>query len=156
MKSTDSVSTTGTTNTFTYVIHPDGSIAIPVDTGEGGSFKLTSGGLAWPTPAQIASGKPQDDTLTMSGTESGKSVNITAHAVFTGEGTQSVTVPAGSYTATVIDETETEKILGYPSTFNIKTWLVSGVGPVKEEMTSTMDGSSMLDQQEELTSFVKG
>jgi len=30
------------------------------------------------------------------------------------------------------------------------------VGPVKEEMTSTMDGSSMLDQQEELTSFVKG
>jgi len=144
------------TSTFDYVIHSDGSISIPMNFGTGAdTFKVTSGGLAWPSPAQLASGRPVDDTITMSGSAAGQTISVTAHAVLKGEGTQSVTVPAGTYQATVIDEVETETVLGTPTTSDIKTWLVNGVGPVKEVMADGADGTDV-GLNEVLTSFTKG
>jgi hypothetical protein len=144
------------TSTFDYLVHSDGSISVPMNFGTGAdTFKVTSGGLAWPTPAQLASGQPVNDTITMSGTAAGQTFSVTAHAVLKGEGTQSVTVPAGTYQATVIDEVETETVLGTPTTSDIKTWLVNGVGPVKEVMADGADGADV-GLNEVLTSFTKG
>jgi len=144
-------------STFDYVIHSDGSISVPMNFGTGAdTFKVTSGGLAWPSPAQLATGQPVNDTITMSGTAAGQTFSVTARAVLKGEGTQSVTVPAGTYQATVIDEVETETVLGTPTTSDIKTWLVNGVGPVKEVMTDGADGTSATGLSEVLTSFTKG
>jgi hypothetical protein len=145
------------TSTFEYVIHSDGSISVPVNLGTGDdTFKVTSGGVAWPSPAQLASGRPVNDTITMSGSAAGQTFSVTAHAVLKGEGTQSVTVPAGTYQATVIDDVETESVLGTPTTSEVKTWVVNGVGPVKEVMTDGADGSSAATFNEVLTSFTKG
>jgi hypothetical protein len=156
MKDTDTVTGSAQVDTFEYIIHPDGSISVPVNLGGDSTFKLKSGGLAWPSPAQLASGQPQDDTIVMTGSVGGKSMTFTTNAVVKGDGTQAVSVPAGSYSATLIDEVETEKILGVASSFDIKTWVVNGVGPVKEEMTSNSDGSSVISTSEQLMSFTKG
>ena len=136
-----------------YIVHSDGSISIPLDFGAGSGFKLKSGNLGWPSPSQLASGQPQNDTIVMTGSAGGTSITVTSKAVVKGEGTQSVSVPAGSYSATVVDEVETEKVEGTPVTSQVKTWLVNGVGPVKDEV---MDGTGGIDELEQLTSFTKG
>ncbi len=52
--------------------------------------------------------------------------------VVTGEGTQTVRVPAGTYQATLINEAMTEKFSGAAVGLDIRTWVANGVGPVKE------------------------
>jgi hypothetical protein len=139
--------------TIDYIVHSDGSISIPLNIGATTGLTLKSGNLGWPSPSQLASGQPQNDTIVMTDTAGGTNITVTSKAVVKGEGTQSVSVPAGSYSATVVDELETEKIAGTPVTSEVKTWLVNGVGPVKSVMT---DGSGTVDQTEQLTSFTKG
>jgi hypothetical protein len=156
MKDTDTVTGSSQVATFQFIIHPDGSISVPVNFTGDSLFRLKSGGLAWPSPAQLASGQPENNTMVMTGSVGGKSVTVTTNAVVKGDGTQTVSVPAGSYNATLIDELETEKILGVATTFDIKTWVANGVGPVKEEMASDADGTSMIASSEQLTSFTKG
>jgi hypothetical protein len=156
MKDTNTVSGASQVSTFQFIIHSDGSISVPVNFSGASGFKLKSGGLAWPSPAQLASGQPENNTIVMTGSTGGKDMTVTANAVVKGDGTQTVSVPAGSYSATVIDEVETEKILGVATSFDIKTWVANGVGPVKEEMTSDADGSSVIATSEQLKSFAKG
>ena len=60
--------------------------------------------------------------------------DVTAHITVKGDGTQSVTVPAGTYTATVVDMTESETIAGITISTEVMTWLANGVGPVKTEV----------------------
>jgi hypothetical protein len=153
--STTDVTGSPRTSTFQYIIHPDGSISIPVNFDGSGGGSFTYKGVFWPTPAQLATGQPVDETPMVSVTISGKTTTVTTHAVVRGEGTQSVTVPAGTYTATLVDDLTTEKIEGYTTIFDIKTWLANGVGPVKEDLTSG-SGSSALTIVQELTSFTKG
>jgi hypothetical protein len=152
---TDTDTEAGSSKPFTidYIVHSDGSISIPLDFGATTGFKLKSGNLGWPSPAQLASEKPQDETIVMTGSAGGENLTVTSKAVVKGEGTQSVSVPAGSYSATVVDEVETEKVEGTPVTSQVKTWLVNGVGPVKDEV---MDGTGGIDELEQLTSFTKG
>jgi hypothetical protein len=142
--------------TISWIVHPDGSISIPADFIGGSTLKLKSGNLGWPGPAQLASGQPQTSTIVMTESVGGKSVTVTAKSVVKGDGTQSVSVPAGSYSATVVDDVQNEKVLGYPVTSDIKIWLANGVGPVKTEMTSGSGGTSALSEQEQLVSFTKG
>jgi hypothetical protein len=142
--------------TIQWIVHPDGSISIPTDFIGGSTLKLKSGNLGWPGPAQLASGQPQASTIVMAETVDGKTVTVTAKSVVKGDGTQSVSVPAGSYSATVIDDVENEKVLGYPVTSDVKIWLANGVGPVKTEMTSGSGGTSALSELEQLVSFTKG
>jgi len=156
MKDTNTVSGASQVATFQFIIHSDGSISVPVNFSGASGFKLKSGGLAWPSPAQLASGQPENNTIVMTASTGGKNMTVTANAVVKGDGTQTVSVPAGSYSATVIDEVETEKILGVATSFDIKTWVANGVGPVKEEMTSDTNGSSAIASSEQLKSFAKG
>ncbi len=145
-----------TTNSFRYVVHPDGSIDIPSFGTSQSSFKVKSGSIGWPSPAQLASGQSFSSKIVVTGSEEGTTITETINATFKGEGTQSVTVPAGTYSATLMDEVETENILGQKTSFDTKTWLVNGIGPVKTVLTARDGSSASLDETTELTSFTKG
>jgi hypothetical protein len=153
-KDTSNATGSPQTSTFTYIVHPDGSISVPLNVNASTGSTVTSSGLYWPGPAQLASGQPVSETPVTTLTISGQRTTVTAHAVVRGEGTQTVTVPAGTYTATLVDDVLTEKIEGYTATTDTKTWLVSGVGIVKQVVTSG-SGSSAVTIQQELTSFTK-
>jgi hypothetical protein len=156
MTDTDTAISTGKPFQLTYVVHSDGAISIPLNLNGGSAIKVTAGGLGWPGPGQLASGRPANDKITMSETAGGTTVKVTAKAVIRGEGTQSVSVPAGDYRATLVDEAETEEFQGTTVTSDDKTWLVDGVGPVKSELGSGSGASSGLTETEQLISFTKG
>ena len=146
---TDTGNATGSaqTSTFTYVVRPDGSITVPQDVDTSAGSTVTSTGLFWPDPAQLASGQPVTETPVTTVTISGQRTTVTSHAVVRGEGTQTVTVPAGTYTATLVDDVLTEKIDGYTGTTDTKTWLVNGVGIVKQVVASGSGSSGPLSSR---------
>jgi len=143
------------TTTSALIVHSDGSITVPMTTA-GDSFKIKSGGVLWPSAAQLASGQPHHDTLVMTTNMAGQTTTVRAHIVVKGDGTQTVHVPAGTYQATVIDELMTEKFSGVAINMDIRTWVVNGVGPVKTEMTSNAAGKEAIMNDEQLKSFTKG
>jgi hypothetical protein len=143
------------TSTSAVIVHSDGSISVPMTT-VGGSFKVKSGSVIWPSAAQLASGQAHHDTLVMTMTMPGHTSTIRAHVVVRGEGTHAVTVPAGTYQATIIDEVMSEKFSGIAIVMDIRTWVANGVGPVKTEMTSNAAGKTAIVNDQELRSFTKG
>jgi hypothetical protein len=153
---------TTTHDSYDYIVEPNGQIALPTSqftssmSSAGASVKILSGGIFWPTAAQVSSGQPVHSTLVMEMTIEGKTEKITEKITSTGEGNQSVTVPAGTYTASVVNVTETADFEGFNFTIDDKTWLASGVGPVQSELISVDGGKTDLTNKEELTSFVKG
>ena len=151
---------TTTHDSYQYIIEPNGQIALPTSqfapSSSGVTFKIISGGIFWPSAAQLASGQPVHTTLTMKFTVAGKTQTITEHITSQGQGTQSVTVPAGTYSASVVNVQESATIDGYNTTLDDKTWLASGVGPVQSELITVDGGKTNLTSKEELTSFVKG
>jgi hypothetical protein len=151
---------TTTHDSYDYIIEPNGQIALPTSqfapSSSGATFKVISGGIFWPSAAQLASGQPVHTTLTMEFTIAGKTQTITEHITSQGQGTQSVTVPAGTYSASVVNVQESATIDGYNTTLDDKTWLASGVGPVQSELIDIDGGKTSIASKEELTSFVKG
>ena len=143
------------TTTSALIVHSDGSITVPMTTA-GGSIKIKSGGILWPSAAQLASGQPHHDTLVMTMSMAGQRTTTRTHITVKGDGTQTVHVPAGTYQATVIDELMTEKFSGVAIKMDIRTWVVNGVGPVQTEMTSNMGGHQSIMNDEQLKSFTKG
>jgi hypothetical protein len=151
---------TTTHDSYEYIIEPNGQIALPTSqfapSSSGVTFKVLSGGIFWPSAAQLASGQPVHTTLTMEFTVAGKTQTITEHITSQGQGTQSVTVPAGTFSASVVNVQESATIEGYNTTLDDKTWLASGVGPVQSELIDIDGGKTSITNKEELTSFVKG
>ena len=143
------------TTTSALIVHSDGSISVPMTT-MGDSFKIKSGSVVWPSAAQLASGQPHHDTLVITTTLAGQTSTLRAHVVVKGEGTQTVTVPAGTYQATVIDEVMSEKFSGIAVDMDIRTWVANGVGPVKTELTTNAAGKTAIVNDQELKSFTKG
>jgi hypothetical protein len=151
---------TSTHASYEYIVEPNGEIALPTSqfapSESGVTMKVLSGGIYWPSAAQLASGQPVHTTLSMEITVAGKTQTITEHITSQGQGTQSVTVPAGTFSASVVNVQEAATIDGYNTTLDDKTWFASGVGPVQSELIDIAGGKTSIDNKEELTSFVKG
>ena len=151
---------TSTHASYEYIVEPNGEIALPTSqfapSESGVTMKVLSGGIYWPSAAQLASGQPVHTTLSMQITVAGKTQTITEHITSQGQGTQSVTVPAGTFSASVVNVQEAATIDGYNTTLDDKTWFASGVGPVQSELIDIAGGKTSIDNKEELTSFVKG
>ena len=140
-----------------FIIHPDGSISVPLTQVATTGVTIKSGSIIWPSAAQLASGQPHTSTLLVTIAEAGRTMTVHAHIVVRGAGTQTVHVPAGTYQATVINETMTEKVMGFRVSLDIRTWLASGVGPVKSEvLTKAGSFSNGITSEQELKSFTKG
>jgi hypothetical protein len=147
---------------YAYILRPDGEISLPFsqfsrpESSASFSVKLLSGGMSWPSAAQLASGKASHSTMTLTYTIDGKKQQVTMHITATGGGTQSVTVPAGTYRATVVNMLESETFDGDKVSTDVRTWLAAGVGPVQSEVVDVDGASRDILDKEELTSFVKG
>jgi len=156
------ITTLGSTSNDTayYVVHSDGSISLPFsqfDTnGSGTSVKLISGSIFWPPAAQLASGTAYHDTLRIEFIEGGVKQKVDAHVTVQGAGTQSVTVPAGTYNATVVNMTMAETVRGIAVSDEVRTWLATGVGPVKSEVLLDEAGVNHVAAENQLVSFKAG
>jgi hypothetical protein len=146
---------TGKSATVTYLFHPDGSITVPATQFGSGTVKLTSGNIIWPSQAQLAAKQPVSSTLVYTVTVAGKVTHETAHVTVVGGGTQTVTVPAGTYQAQLINENFQETTAGEPIMLTLQTWVATGVGPVKSAL-GKIGSSSVPATVEELKSFTKG
>jgi hypothetical protein len=145
------------TTSLVYIFHSDGSITVPyVETGNSTSrVRISSGSIIWPSQAVLDSGQPHHSTLVLSIKSPALNLNVKAHVTVKGEGTHSVTVPAGTYNATLVNETIAESVQGVNVNVVVDTWLAPGVGPVKSELLSTTTGSTPTFV-EVLKSFTKG
>jgi hypothetical protein len=144
-----------------YIFHPDGSITYPFsqfnDTGSGTTkVTLLSGTIEFPSAAALASGQVSHGTLKIQFTSSGVTKDVTADITVKGGGTQTVTVPAGTYSASVVDMTMSETVEGISVSSEVMTWFANGVGPVKSEVILVEAGTNHVAGVNQLTSFTKG
>jgi hypothetical protein len=142
----------GATVKETLLFGSNGTISMPLPSLGSTTFKIRSGGIVWPSHAQIMSGQPYNSTVRAMVTIAGQAHNVSTHVTVQGAGSATVTVPAGTYHTTVIDDTLTERFMGVSVSIRIRTWLAPGVGPVKSQVTT--DGTTV--SGEELKSFTKG
>jgi hypothetical protein len=157
MLTTDHVGSVNGSATETYLFRTDGSIGYPLGSFSPGSgVTVTSNGVVWPPASVIASGKPSQSTLNISIKAAGQNLSTTAHVTVQGDGTASVTVPAGTYQTTVVLVTERLEIVGITASIQIKTWLAPDVGPVKELVNADEGSAASVVANEELLSFTKG
>jgi hypothetical protein len=146
-----------TATSSTFVVHPDGSISVPLTQVGSTAITVKSGSIVWPGAAQLASGQAYPSTLVVSINEGGHALTEKAHIVVRGAGTQTVHVPAGTYQATVVNETITVKVMSLAVGLDVRTWLASGVGPVKSEVfTKAGSLSNGITSEQVLKSFTKG
>jgi hypothetical protein len=157
MLTTDHVGSVNGSARETYLFHADGSISYPLGSFSPGSgVTVTSNGVVWPPASVIASGKPSQSTLNISIKAAGQTLSTTAHVTVQGAGTATVTVPAGTYQATVVLVTERLSIVGITASIQVKTWLAPDVGPVKELVNTSEGSATSVVADEELLSFTKG
>ncbi len=157
MTTTDDLLGKNIASNETYIFGSDGSIVYPLTQLQATSGVTVSGnGVVWPPASVIDSGKSSKSDLKLSIKADGEALSTTAHITVQGAGTQTVTVPAGTYQATVVLMTEAVSVAGFTVNDQIKVWLAPGVGPVKDEVLSSSLGSSQPTVTEELESFTKG
>lgn len=144
-----------------YFVHSDGSITSSTllpQAEQRNTVTISSDSANWPPAAIIDSGRlvKLDVPTTMKGAE--RTYRTTAHITIQGEGTATVTVPAGTYRAVVVNRTTTVSFfgIGRPVTSYDKTWLAPGVGVVQEQLALTNTaGSFHRTATIELESFSK-
>ena len=133
----------------TYLFYANGQIGFPVDEPHGVSV-MSGNGVVWPDGADLASGRAVHSELYIR-LSSGRYeiANVTVQ----GGGTASVTVPAGTYQATLVNMTMVAKVGRFTTTAVVKVWTAPGTGPVKSEEIIEAAGKTELITTEELLSF---
>ena len=161
MDSTITTAGTTTHGSGYFIFHPDGSITYPFSQFNSRTSQakvtLLSGNVIWPPASQLESGQVSHNIVKIEIAIAGHTADVTSHITVKDGGTQSVTVPAGTYNATVVVMTESETVAGIPLTSRVTTWLATGVGPVKTEVTVSEGNSpGTVAAENVLTSFMRG
>ncbi len=152
MTSTTAVAGTATAVQLVYLFYPDGTIGYAVPPINGVS--VAGGGIRWPDAAGLASGQAYHSVLRILVAQTGQYEN--ADVTVQGAGTTSVSVPAGTYQASVVDTTIIAKVGGYTTTVEVTTWIAQGVGPVETVELIRSAGNTELTTTNALLSFTKG
>ena len=134
-----------------YLFYGNGQIGFPVNEAHGVSV-VSSNGVTWPDAAGAASGRPYHSVLNIK-LSSGQVK--TADVTVRGGGTQSVSVPAGTYRATVVTMTLVSKVGSFTTTAVVKVWTAAGTGPVKTQQVVMAGGKTQLITTSELLSFTR-
>jgi hypothetical protein len=137
-----------------YVFRDDGTISVPVTQLPAAGITLASGSVVWPDAAQLAAGHTWTGRLVFLVRIAGKRVRVPARVSVRGMGTQTVTVPAGTYRAQLVDERMSMALDGVTLAFTLDTWVAPGVGPVKVQLRGNGTGSIQSSLQE-LRSFTE-
>ena len=153
MSSKVGVGQSATTTQQNYIFYTNGKIGYPVNqTG----VSVAGSGVLWPDAAQAASGQAFHSVLRIKLSNAGASQYEVANVTVQGGGTQTVTVPAGTYQATLVNMTMVMKVGNFTTTAVLKTWSAPGTGPVKTEELIETAGKTTLTTTEELLTFTKG
>jgi hypothetical protein len=134
-----------------YIFYANGQIGFPVNEPHGVSVVSTNG-VVWPNAADLASGRAYHSVLHI---RLGSGQYETANVTVQGGGMSSVTVPAGTYRATLVNMTMVTKVGSFTTTAVVKVWAARGVGPVKSEDIIEAAGKTQLSTTEALVSFGK-
>jgi hypothetical protein len=148
----DTVSPSSTKVTQNYVFYDNGQIGFPISQNHGVSV-ISGNGIVWPDAADLASGKAFHSTSKIK-LSSGQLE--TADVTVQGGGTQSVTVPAGTYQATLVNMTILTHVGSFATTITVKEWTAPGTGPVKSQESIKAAGQSQITTTEALLTFTKG
>jgi hypothetical protein len=127
-----------------YVFYPDGTIGYPVPPVNGVSVP---GVVRWPDAAGLASGRVYHSVLRLQDGQ-GETADVTVQ----GQGTTSVSVPAGTFDASVVNMTIATKA----GTVEVTTWIAQGIGVVKTTALIRTAGKTEVLTTSELRSFIKG
>ncbi len=153
MASTSDVAATSASTEPVFYFHSDGTIAYPVTQVGGISVK---GSVLWPDAAGLLYGYAYHSVLRVQ-VSTGSSVQYeNANVTVQGAGTNSVTVPAGTYSALLVRMTFSMKLGDVATTTVISNWLAASIGPVKTEEVVTAGGKTQLVTTSELVKFGKG
>jgi hypothetical protein len=140
VSSTTDVGGSASTVVPVYTFYPNGTVGYPVPRVSG--VPGTGSDVRWPDAAGLASGKIYRSRLQ---TQAG-----TAAVTVQGTGTRSVSVPAGTYQASVVLTT----IYAQGQTVEVTVWIAQGIGPVKTQVLIRAPGGTGLTTNE-LLSFSK-
>jgi hypothetical protein len=140
MSSTTDVGGSASTVVPVYTFYPDGTIGYPVPPVSG--MPVTGSDVRWPDAAGLASGQPYHSVLHIQGGNADVTVQ--------GAGTALVSVPAGTYHASVVKTA----ITAQGQTVEVTVWIAQGTGPVKTEVLIRAPGGTGLTTNE-LQSFTK-
>jgi hypothetical protein len=127
-----------------YVFYPDGTIGYPVTPVNGMSL---AGVVRWPDAASLASGRAYHSVLRAQAGP-GEPVTVTVQ----GEGITPVSVPAGTFRASVVNMSIATKA----GTVEVTTWIAQGIGVVKTTELIRAAGRTDLLAASELRSFTRG
>ena len=152
MSSTTDVAGTAIAAQPVYLFYPDGTIGYPVPSINGVS--VAGGSIRWPDAAGLASGRAYHSVVRILDSQTGQYEN--ANVTVRGEGTTSVSVPAGTYQASVVDTVIAAKTAGYITTVEVATWIAQGIGPVQTAVLIQAAGKIELTTTNVLLSFTKG
>ncbi len=151
MSQTTVLGNTRTTSQDTFVFYSNGTIGYPVANSE---VSVTGDGVLWPSAAGLASGRAYTSVLPIKVSKTGPAQD--ANVTVQGEGTHAVTVPAGTFQATLVVMTMSVRVGGFGSDEEVETWVAPGTGPVKSEVLQLAAGQAKVVTTEELLSFTKG
>jgi hypothetical protein len=135
-----------------YVFYPDGRVGYPVPDANGVSVQ--GSGVTWPDAAALASGRAYHSVVRIQVSQAGIAKDQNADVTVQGGGTATVTVPAGTYQATLVNMTISTKVGTLTTTVQVKTWLAANLGPVQSEVLTQAGG--YLTTTNQLLSFTKG
>ena len=134
-----------------YIFYDNGQIGFPVNQAHGVSV-VSSNGVVWPDAAGLASGRAYRSVLTIK-LSSGQ--YETANVTVQGGGSESVSVPAGTYHATLVTMTMVTNVGSFTTTAVLKVWTAPGTGPVKSEEIIKAAGKNDLITTSALLTFSK-
>jgi hypothetical protein len=140
----------------TLVFLSDGSVEVPLTQFGSTTVSVKSGTVVWPSASALAAGQSHTSTVVMRLNEGGHSRTVTLPVTVKGEGSATVTVPAGTYHTSVINQIMTTSVDGYKFSIIVRTWVADGVGPVKSEAFTGLTSGSAPTSTEVLKSFTKG
>jgi hypothetical protein len=135
-----------------YVFYPNGKVGFPVPDANG--ISVQGSGVTWPDSAGLASGQAYHSVVRVGVNQAGVAKDQNADVTVQGAGTVPVTVPAGTYLASLVNMTITTQVGGFTTTVVVKTWLAPNVGPVQSEVLTQAGGQLITTNR--LLSFTKG
>ncbi len=154
MSETTDVGGSVTTLQPVYTFYPNGTIWYPVPQAYG--VLVAGSRVLWPDAAGLASGRAYHSMLRVGVNQAGSSRYENANVTVQGAGTTTVTVPAGTYHATVVDMTIATKAGNSGTAVEVRTWLAPGTGPVKSETLIHAADKTELSITNQLLSFTQG
>ena len=152
MSSTTDVAGAATAAQPVYLFYPDGTIGYPVPPINGVS--VAGGSIRWPDAAGLASGRAYHSVVRILDSQTGQYEN--ANVTVRGEGTTSVSVPAGTYQASLVNTVIAAKVGGSITTVEVAIWIAQGTGPVQTAVLIQAAGKIELTTTNVLLSFTKG